>query len=318
MVENNIICVINKAESIAVLPHISIDGDALGSSLAIAYAIKKLGKKVKVYTEENIPLSYSFLPGKDFVTVYDGNADKFDLVLALDTGDIDRLGKRVEIFNGGSTTVNIDHHATNTEFAEINFVKTGSSATGEIIYQLIKMMGLSLCKEMATCIYVAITTDTGGFRYSNTTSITHQIVADLINNGVDVAAISQLLFETISLSKVKLMGMAIDTLEMLESGRVAFITITDTMLINAGAKEEECDGIVNIGRNIRDVEVAVVVRQNDENQFKINLRSKKYVDVSIIANKLGGGGHKKAAGCIVKGDMDGVKEMIIREIREVL
>ena len=318
MTENSIISKIKEVKKVAILPHVSADGDALGSSLALAYAVKELGVEPIIYIEEDIPLSYKFLPGEECTKVYQGEAEKYDLVIALDTGDIERLGKRVEIFNIGSDTINIDHHATNTEFAKLNYVKTSSSATGEIIYQLIKMMGIPLTEEMATCIYVAITTDTGGFRYSNTTSITHQIVSDLINSGVDVAGVSQLLFETMSLGKTKLMGSAIDTLEILEGGKVAIIIVTEDMIKNAGAKEEDCDGIVNIGRNIKGVEVGILIRENLNDYFKINLRSKNYVDVSIIANKLGGGGHKNAAGCTIEGNMRDIKQMLLKEIREVL
>lgn len=318
MIANNIIALMKNADRIAILPHVSIDGDALGSSLALALALKKINKELTVYIEEEIPLSYSFLPGKEFVKVYDNKPEKHDLVIALDTGDLERLGRRIEIFNEADTTINMDHHTTNTEFADMNLVKTSASAVGEIIYQIIKMMGIEIDKEMATCIYVAIVTDTGGFRYSNTTPITHQITSDLLNNGVDVANISQTLFETSSLSRVKLMGVAIETLEVLEGGKLTFMTVSDDMIKSAGAKEEECDGIVNIGRNIGDVEVAVLMRYRLNGELKINFRSKDYVDVSKIANKHSGGGHKRAAGCTIKGDMREIKEMLIKEIKEVL
>lgn len=318
MAENSIISKIKGVNTVAILPHVSVDGDALGSSIALAYAVKEMGVKPIIYMEEEIPSSYKFLPGTEFTKTYQGEVKKYDLVLALDTGDIERLGKRVEIFNIASDTINIDHHATNTKFAKLNYVKTSSSATGEIIYQLIKKAKIPLTKEISTCIYVAITTDTGGFRYNNTTSITHLIVSDLINNGVDVAKVSQLLFETMPLSKTRLTGLAIETLEILEDGKTAFITVTENMIKKAAAKEEDCDGIVNIGRNIKGVEVGVLIRENSNNGFKINLRSKNYVDVSIIANKLGGGGHKNAAGCTVKGNMEDIKQMLLKEIRDVL
>ena len=287
MTENSIISKIKGVKTLAILPHVSVDGDALGSSIALAYAVKTLGIEPIIYIEEEIPSNYEFLPGTEFTKIYQGQSKSYDLVLALDTGDIERLGKRVEIFNAASDTINIDHHTTNTEFAKLNYVKTNSSATGEIIYQLIKMMGVPLTKEISTCIYVAITTDTGGF-------------------------------ETMSLSKTKLMGMAIQTLEILENGKAAFITVTESMIKDTNAKEEDCDGIVNIGRNIKGVEVAVLIRENANESFKINLRSKKHVDVSIIANKLGGGGHKNAAGCTIEGNMDDIKQMLLKEIREAL
>lgn len=318
MIEKRIIQAIESAERIAVLPHVFADGDALGSSIALALAISKIGKYVRVYIEEEIPYTYDFLPGKEYVEVFKGQTEECDLVIALDTGDLARLGKRIKIFESKDFTINIDHHTTNTEFASVNLVKTSAAATGEIIYQLIEKMGISLDESISTCLYVAIATDTGGFRYSNTTPITHQITADLINNGVNVSKISQLVFETLPYKKVLLMGLAIDTIEITEGGKSAFITVTNEMLKKADASEEDCDGLVNIARNIEGVEVAVLIRQRNEDEFKINFRSQNYVDVSVIAHKYSGGGHKKAAGCTLRGSMAQIKEMLKNEIREVL
>jgi len=239
-------------------------------------------------------------------------------VLILDTGDLERLGKRVEIFNSIKHTVNIDHHTTNTEFASVNLVNTKAAAVGELIYQLIKSMEISLDQDISTCLYVAVATDTGGFRYSNTTALTHQITADLINNGVDVSKISQIVFETVPYKKVKLMGLAIDTIEISENGKLAFISVTEEMMKKTDASEEDCDGLVNIARNIEGVEVAVLVRQRSKDEFKINFRSQNYVDVSAIARKYSGGGHMKAAGCTLKGNMEEIKQMLKKDIKEVL
>lgn len=313
-----IIDAIKDAENIAILPHVSADGDALGSSLALALALDKVGKNSKIYIEEEIASTYGFLPTKDYVEVYPNNKQSYDLVIAIDTGDLERLGKRVDIFNSATNTVNIDHHTTNTGFAALNHVEPAAAAVGEMIYPLIKMMGVSLDENIATCLYVAIATDTGGFRYSNTTPLTHQITADLISNGANVSMISQLVFETIPFKKLKLMGLAIDSIEIFEDGKVAFITITNDMLKKAGADDEDSDGLVNIARNINGVEVAVLIKERGCNEFKINFRSQSYVDVSAIANKYSGGGHKKAAGCTVRGNMDEIKLMINRDIREVL
>lgn len=318
MILNKILSAIKEARNVAILPHISVDGDGYGSSLALAIALKKLNKDATVYLEEDIPSVYSFLPGKDMVKMYDGVQVKHDIVVALDSGDMERLGARVDIFKDAKTTVNIDHHPTNTEFAALNYVDTVSSAVGEIVYQMIKSLGLSINADMASCLYVAITTDTGGFRYSNTTAITHQIAGDLINSGINIAEISQKVFDSVPLRKVKLMGAAINAMELFEDGKTAFIILTDEIMKGTGAKEEDCDGIVNIARSIETVEVAVMMRQRDNGDIKINLRSKSYVDVSAIASARGGGGHKRAAGCTVKGDIQEVKQHLLKDIKGVL
>lgn len=319
MILNKIISLIKESKKVAILPHISADGDAVGSSIALALALRKLDKDVVVILEEEIPKVYSFLPGIDTTRVYKSERQNFDTVIALDTGDMERLGDRAEVFNSAAITMNIDHHHTNSEYAFYNYIQRSSSATAEIIYQLIKMLGLNIDAEISVCLYVAIATDTGGFRYSNTTSLTHQITADLINNGVNVAEISQKVFDNTSIQKVKLMGIAINSLELLESGKIALITITDKDIKNAGAKDEDCDGIVNIGRNIDSVEVAAMLRQRDNGEIKINLRSKTFVDVASIVNMYGGGGHKKAAGCTTENkQIQEVKSLLLKDIKDAL
>lgn len=318
MTLNDIISAIKKSENIAILPHVYADGDALGSCLALGLALKKLNMDVKIYLEEDIPYVYSFLPGKELAEVYFRQQDSYETVIALDTGDMERLGSRAEIFRKAHTTINIDHHKTNTEFAYYNYVQASSAAVGEIVYELIKTMGVDIDKDMSTCLYVAISTDTGGFKYSNTTSQTHQIAGNLIKNGLNIAEISRQIFDSTSYEKVKVIGEAINALELLENGKVSLITITDEILKRVKAKEEDCDGIVNIGRNIRGVEVAAVLRQRDSGEVKVNLRSNEYVDVSAIASMFGGGGHKRAAGCTVNNSLDKVREMLLNDIKEVL
>lgn len=319
MILNKIISLIKEARKIVILPHINADGDATGSSMALALALKKLDKQVTVILEEEAAKVYSFLPDIVKAKVYKGELQNFDVAIALDTGDLERLGERVEVFNSAPVTINIDHHHTNSEFAFYNYINRGSSATGEIIYQLIKMLGLNLDNDIATCLYVAISTDTGGFRYSNTTSLTHQITADLINNGVNVAELSQRLFDNTSIQKVKLIGIAIKNLELFENNKVSFITITDEDIKNAGAKDEDCDGIVNLGRNIDSVEVAAMIRQKTNGEIKVNLRSKALVDVASIADMYGGGGHKKAAGCTIENkQIQEVKSLLLKDIKDAL
>ncbi len=320
MIMNDIVTVLKSSNTICIMPHVYADGDAIGSSLALGLALMKLNKAVTVLTEEQIPLTYDFLYGRQLIEVYNVNSEekKFDAVMTVDTGDLDRVGKRADILKKGKTTVNIDHHQTNTMFACYNYVETNAAAVGEVIYQLIKLLGVEIDAEMSTCLYVALATDTGGFKYSNTTSITHQIAADLINNGVNISEISQRIFDTMSKEKVKLTGLAINSLEVLEGGKIAFITLTDDMMKSSGAKEDDCDGIVNIGRNIDGIEVSVLFRQREDGCLKVNFRSKSFVDVSLIANIYSGGGHKRAAGCVIAGDLDEVKKRVLDEIKRVL
>lgn len=309
---------ISKSDNIALLPHVAADGDALGSSFALALAISGRGKKVRVLLEEEIPYVYSFLPGADLASVYEKRENPFDTVIAIDCGDVGRLGKRADVFDGARITANIDHHPTNTGFAVHCYIDTAAAATGEIIYKLLGIMGLKLDKNIATSLYVAITTDTGGFRYSNTTPHTHELAADLLRAGVDVAEVTQRVFDATSYEKVKLTSEAINTLELYESGRIAVMAVPGDLIRKTGAKDEDFDGIINVARNIRGVEVAAMLRQWDNGEIKVNLRSNSTFDVSAIASMYKGGGHKKAAGYTTAGTLEAAKNRLLDDIREVL
>ncbi len=310
--------IIMASDTIAILPHVFADGDALGSSFALALALSAMGKNADVLLEEKVPLLYDFLPGRHFSSVYVKSEKRYDLALALDCGDMERLGRRKEVFDSANSTANIDHHNTNTGFAVQNHVDTTSSSTGEIIFTLLDKMGHKAGADVAVNLYAAISTDTGGFRYSNTTPRTHIIASELIGQGVDVAELSRTVFDTASYEKVKLTGAAIQSLELIENGRIAVMTLTNEMISKTGAGEEDSDGIINIARNIRGVEAAVMLRQLDNGEIKVNLRSNKYVDVSAVAGRFSGGGHKRAAGFTTADDLIRVKAGLLDELRKEL
>ena len=316
VVTDKIIEVLIKSENIAILPHIQADGDALGSGLALVLALEKKNnnKKVVLYLEENIPRMYNFLPGKEKAVVYPNYLEVPETAIAIDTGDIDRLGNRASLFKKAKTTINIDHHLTNTSFADLNYISSSSSAVGEIVYHMLKKMNLNISQDIATCLYVAIATDTGGFKFSNTTSITHLVTADLVSKGINITEISSRVFDSITIEKLRLIGFAINSLELFDCGRIAFITITEDMIRKSGAQEEECEGIINIARNLVGVEISALFREK-ENEIKITMRSNSEdMDVALIARKYGGGGHKRAAGCIINNKLENAKEMILNDI----
>jgi len=310
---------IGKADNIAILPHASADGDAIGSCLALAVVLSGMGKRVSVLMEESIPQTYNFLPAAELAVVYGGENYEYDLAVALDCGDIDRLGSRKEVFENAPVTVNIDHHATNTGFAQFDHVDTSASATGEIIFDLIRHMGAKPGRDASTCLYTAIASDTGGFRYANTTPASLAACSRLIEEGADAAFISKKIFETVSLSKVKLTGEAINSLELYENGRIAVMTLTAQAIKRAGASEDESEGIINTARNIIGVETAVLIKELENGNIKVSLRSNEYVDVSEIARKYSGGGHKRAAGFTAKGgELGKIVSSLLQDIKEML
>ncbi len=309
---------IKQSGKIAIIPHVSADGDAIGSSVGLALALTKMGKKACVYLEEEISKTFLFIPGKELIKVFDGKAEAYGLAIALDSGDEDRLGGRKEIFRNAGGTVNIDHHMTNTMFAQHNYVDTNSAAVSEIIYDVLKILGQKIDKDIANCLYMAIVTDTGGFKYSNTTSKTHHTAGELIDLGADTAGISQQVFDNTSLGKLKLTAKAIESLELFEKGKVAVLTVTDAMLRDAGAEDADCEGLVNIARNIKDVEVGIMLREKDQGLVKVNLRSREYADVAEAAAQFKGGGHKRAAGFTAEGKVEEVKARLLEVIRKAL
>ena len=316
--EREIVKLIAEAGGVAIFPHVSADGDAIGSSLALALALKNAGKKAVVYIDENIPAVYRFLSGNELTCFYDPQDEVMDVNIALDTGDVGRLGTRGEAFFKAPCTINIDHHVTNTKFALYNYVDAASASTGEIVYTLLKKLKYPIDRDMAACLYTAISTDTGGFKYSNTTAETHKIAAELLATGIDIGELSQRIFDNTTYTKLKLTQKAIEKLELSEDGRLAVVVISQSDLQSTGASDEDCDGIVNIGRSIEGVEVSLLVKERNADEVRINLRSKTYVDVSEIAAAFGGGGHKRAAGCTVKGALQEVKEQLTKAVREKL
>lgn len=282
---------------IIILPHVSADGDALGSSIALANYLREKGKVARVITEETIPGKYDFMDNFGVLEVYSEDKEYIsDMQIALDTGGIERLGSRKSLFYGENTW-NIDHHKTNNNFAKYNFVDVEASSTGEIIYEILKSFGHELDKATAEAIFVAISTDTGGLRYSNTTPKSMRICADLLENGIDISELSHKIFDVTPYQKVLLLGKSIQNMRIYNKGDIAIITLTKEDYAFINGNDDYFDGIVNTTVNTEGVVVGALIRETDEGYLKVNLRSSNdKIDVSALAQINGGGGHVRAAG----------------------
>lgn len=287
---------LKEAETILLYPHIIMDGDTLGSSIALCIALRKMGKKAYILIEDEIP-SYLLFMEKDYCTFDQQVLEKPDISISIDCSDIERFVKRKEKFLTGELSICVDHHRTNKSFADLNYIDEYAGATGEIIHDLIKAMGSEIDVEMAEAIYTAITTDTGNFQYTNTTKATHLIVASLFDIGIDLEKISVEVYQNIRHEKLKIMNEVIGTIQMLYNGKADMAWVTQKMLHKTGALMEETEGIIETLRNISGVEIAAFLKENKPQEVKVGLRAKTYGDVSTIAQAFGGGGHKKAAGC---------------------
>lgn len=310
---NQIAAELKKANTVLLYPHVIMDGDTLGSSIALCIALRKLGKQAYILIEDDIPGYLMFLE-KDYCTYDQEILDRPDISISVDCSDIERFFKRKDKFLTGKKSICLDHHRTNNSFAELNYIDENIAATGEIVFHLINEMGVAVDVEMAEAIYTAITTDTGNFQYTNTTKTTHLIAAELFEIGIDLGKISVEVYQNIRHEKLKLMNEVIDTIEMVCSGKADIAYVTQEMLQKTGALMEETEGIIETLRNISGVEISAFLKENNENEIKVGLRAKTYGDVSVIAQSFGGGGHKKAAGCTIHAPLEEAKKQIIAAV----
>ncbi|NLX61752.1 MAG: bifunctional oligoribonuclease/PAP phosphatase NrnA [Tissierellia bacterium] len=307
---------INSYNNIYICSHIQPDGDSLGSIMALAMAIKKLKNKanINVIKVDDIPSVFDFLPNIDIIKEQD-LSQEVELFIALDSSDKERLGIGAEFLCKAKAVINIDHHITNENFGDVNIVLPSSGSTCEIVYKLIKYMGIEMDKDIATCLYTGINTDTGRFMYSNTTYETHIIAAELIKTGIDTSDINISIYQNRTIERTRLLLESLNQLELYEDGKIGLVVVTQDMLEKTGAGMEDTEGIISFVMDINTIEAACLLKEVSNKEIKVSLRSKKYVNVSKIATKFGGGGHVRAAGFTIIGEqIDTAKEMILKEI----
>ncbi len=309
----SIISEINRAETVLIYTHVLMDGDTLGSAVALCKALRYMKKTAYILIEDAIPEYLSFLDSN--LCTYDCNViTELDLSIAVDCTDIERFEKRREKFLQAKVKICIDHHHTSGYFADFNYVDEHSASTGELIYKLLKLMAIPADKQIAEALYVAITTDTGNFQYSNTTAESHRTAAELFEIGIDLGKISVELYQNVRPEKLKLTGEILKTLEMYCDGKVALAFVTQKVLKETNSTIEESEGIVETLRSIRGVEVSVFMKEVSEREIKIGMRAKSYANVAGIMQKFGGGGHIKAAGCTINATLEEAKVLIIQEV----
>lgn len=315
-----IVNIIKENHKFLITAHDNLDGDSLGSELALALALKKLGKDVDILLEKSIPKQYRFLPGITKLTTT-SCPKKPDVLFILDTAGWGQLEKlKPECFNK-QTVVNIDHHIDNKRFGDINWVDTKASAVGEQIYNLLKRLSVPLTADIAKCLYTAILTDTGSFQYSNTTAATHRIISQLLTRGVCPPLISGHIYGNIPLSKLKLLQLALKTLKSLgPCNQIIWIWITRKMLKEANARIENTEGFIDYLKAVTGVKIAMVFKETtNPGKIRVTFRSKDpKISVNEIAHQFGGGGHKAAAGCTVWGSKKEVEKKVLKAVRKVL
>ncbi|MDP6393847.1 MAG: bifunctional oligoribonuclease/PAP phosphatase NrnA [Desulfobacterales bacterium] len=315
---NQIINLLKNSNHILIASHANPDGDAIGALIAMGVSLDALNNKTTLYNESPIPAIYRFLPTVDRIVRHIDDQNLFDTAVILDCGDLERVGNALSTISRIPHIINIDHHVTNTRFGEFNLIDPSACATSEIVYRLIRRMEAAINLATATSIYTGILTDTGSFRFSNTNKAAFDICAEMVALGVEPYSIAQLVYGTYSLGRIKLLNLALDSIEISKNRKLSMMAVTQEMLNETGTKPEDIDGFINYAKGIEDVQVAVLIQElfNDKKEvqshehFHVSLRSNGTVNVAEIASTFGGGGHSNAAGFSIESTLAHLKSRV--------
>jgi phosphoesterase RecJ-like protein len=304
-----------QARSVLVVSHANPDGDAIGSQLALGQLLEPHCEKVTLLGSSPVPPRYAWLPGSERIRVADTCEERFPLVVALECGNLERTGIHGII---GQVVINIDHHQQNDQYGQLNWVDPGFSSVGEMIYHVALELtaGAPLPLDAAVNLYTAILTDTGSFRFSNTSRSALAICGELVALGVQPAEVSSMIYENHSSARLRLMGRVLSTLVIDAQVPMGWVVVSQADLLETGAAPADVEGLVSLPRSIGQLEVAALFREQADSSFRVSLRSKRRVDVSHVAAHFGGGGHKRAAGLSTAGPLDAAVAAVTREVRQ--
>jgi len=308
-----IAAVLRQHESFVVLSHVRPDGDALGSEIAMGLALKKMGKKVKVWNEEGLLEKFLFLPGGEIVSFPPNKAEDFDVVLALDTATRQRLGDNcLGAVGQAKTWINIDHHPSNPRYGDLVHIDSIAPATGQILFELLQSQDLPLDEPIAENLFTAISTDTGSFQYPNTTARTFEIAADILRCGIQVGELSQKIYESYPRRRIELLRVLLDRMHFDADGKVASFSLPIATANELGVIPEDNEGLIDHLRAIQGVIIAIFFEELEDGKVRVSMRSKdERADVCEICLRFKGGGHKLAAGARVPGALDDVAKRVI-------
>jgi phosphoesterase RecJ-like protein len=306
---------IRSRQRFVVVSHVRPDGDAVGSSLAMAFALRRLGKDVRVVSRDEPPAPMLSFPGVSAVEVVDRVDDPGDAVIVMECGDLKRTG--VEGLDRGFV-INIDHHPGNTMYGAMNWFDLSAAACGEMVFGLVRELGVPLTREIATHVYVAILTDTGSFHYSNITPRTFDICRACVEAGVDPQAVARGIFDSNNLGRLKLFGAVLSRMQLDDSGRIATVWVDRQLAAVCGGTYEDTEGLINLPLTVKDIVAAVFFKEVGPDDWRVSLRSKGSVDVNAVAKQFGGGGHKNASGCSARGSREALTVLFQQKLIEAI
>ena len=309
--------VLREKERFLIACHENPEGDAIGSELALALALRKMGKTATVLNADPVPANLLFLPGADSV-VFAEDGSKYDVAVVVDCGSPERTGRVAQELLKCPLLVNIDHHRTNGDLGELSLIDPDAAATGLLIHRVLSAMKYEIGLDVATNLYVAVLTDTGSFHYGSSSPEAFEVAGEMVRRGVDPWAVAEQVYETQSAQRLRLLGRVLDSLDVSSDGRVACITSLCEDLREFASGKDALEGFINYPRSIVGVEVAVSFREEEGGVIRVSFRSKGRVDVSAVAARFGGGGHRNAAGCSVPGTLADVKKKVLEALAAVL
>ncbi len=308
--------IFDQHQTFALMSHMRPDGDAIGSQLGLGLALEAMGKTVFYWNEDGLPDSLAFLPGSEKISLPPAEAPEIDVAIALDTATKVRLGEGNLIAAAKAKLwVNIDHHISNPRYGDVNYVDATSPATGQIVYEILQHLGMPLPDGARDAIYVAVSTDTGSFQYESTTARTYRMAADLMDRGLNVGDINAKTYDSHPYRRIELLRALLNTLELTPDGKVAHWQMLDHLRTDLALKPEDSEGLIDMIRAIRGVQVAVFFEELPGGKVRVSMRSKdRSVNVCDIAAQFGGGGHALAAGIRMPGPISDAKQQVLAAI----
>lgn len=308
---------IEENNDFTLIMHVSPDGDAIGSACALRLALMAMGKRVQAVCDGDVPRIYRFLEGAEDI-IKPNDARITSAAIAVDCADEGRMGAADEIFAQAKHTANIDHHVTNTMFAQHNAVEAHAAAAAEVVKKLIEQLDADFGANIATCLFCGLVTDTGNFAYSNTTPDTLFAAGELLQRGADNALINRAVYRSAPVSKRRMLGLGLIKAEHLHGGKVAVCKLTRADFDRFNARDEDCEGIIDNLRDVENVEIAMLIREKEPSVYKVSMRAKEYANVCAVAERYGGGGHRLAAGCTVRGELDALAAELTEALIQAL
>lgn len=306
---DRIVNILREKTRFIIVSHVSPDGDAIGSTLALGEALTKLGKKVMLYNRDGVPSTLGFLSGSEKV-VTDIPPENFDCAVLVDCATPDRAGQAFERAAIAGPKVAIDHHRIDSASVDVACIDDTAASTGDVVLRILKKMGTVISRDIAMCIYCTLAVDTGFFRYSNTTEAVLKTASELVGLGADPWTVAKNLEESYPAERFRLLARSLATLTLAYGGKYAFMDVTQRMIAETGASIELSDEFAGIPRSIGSVVISALFREMQTGKIKVSLRSKEDIDVAAIAKKFDGGGHSHAAGCSINGTLAEAKEKI--------